>query len=129
VDDQRQESWKQQGETARSYDSRECSWSPPSFGALVTAARASTLQRFYPFTSHGVLRFRTNEQMPGDMADIAPGSIALGPDGVYQVQSGRTWAASATIALTTTDPAKAVAELERLLATWDQQDPDLRLPY
>jgi hypothetical protein len=129
VEDQLQASWDRQSKSAREHDDGEYSWGPPQFGALITAVQATSLTRFYPFTSHWVLRFRANENIPGDPADIAPGSIALGARGIYEVQSGAAWSTSATKVLATADPGEAATALERLLATWDKQRHDLRLEY
>lgn len=117
--DDLQASWERQNKDAQWHDGREITWGPPSFVALVTAAEATTLRRFYPFTSHWVLRFRTSEAVLETLATIAPGSIALSPSGLYSVQSGLAWHESATTVLTTTDPTRAADALERLLEAWD----------
>lgn len=120
MEDQLRASWQRQTALAQQHDN-DCapSWAPPSFVALVTAVEATTLSRFYPFTSHWVLRFLINDRLITDLADIAPGSIALSAGGLYEVQSGLVWAAGANTVLATADPARAAATLESLLATCD----------
>lgn len=120
VEDHLQASWERQARLAQQHDDDYApSWAPPSFAALVASAGATTLRRFYPFTSHWVLRFRITERFLMDLADIAPGSIALSAGGLYAVQSGLIWAEGANTVLTTADPVSAAATLEGLLVTWD----------
>jgi hypothetical protein len=87
-------------------------------GALVDAARKSALGRFYPFTSHASLCFRTCPRHRQGEDDALPVMIALRPGGRYVVAD--KYAPTETL-LETTSAEEAVATAVRAL-------PELRQP-
>lgn len=82
--------WDLRARAAEKWDERSrastATWVPPIMAALVERARKGTLGRFYPFTSHAALCFRSGPRhwLGGDM--VVPVSIALAPGGLYVVR-------------------------------------------
>nr|WP_257019358.1 DUF6193 family natural product biosynthesis protein [Streptomyces sp. TLI_235] len=91
-------------------------WVPPTLSAPVSAARASPLARFHPFTGHARLRFSTGPRFRPGEGTILPVSVALGTDGRFLVRAqeadGRQPPA---LVLAADTPAAAVAAVVRLL--------------
>jgi hypothetical protein len=84
---------------------------PPIMTPLVVAARRTSLSRFYPFTSHQVLRFATRDQW-WRYGESVVGPVGIGltsdPD-QYVVWRGEFFADQPpTIQLLTADPVEAV---------------------
>ncbi|MET7312686.1 DUF6193 family natural product biosynthesis protein [Streptomyces sp. NPDC005571] len=81
--------WDFQARAATQWDERSrgsaTTWVPPIMGALVDAARNSTLGRFYPFTSHARLCFSTGRRHWLGEGNVLPVCIALLPGGSYSV--------------------------------------------
>lgn len=92
---------------------------PPTLSVLVAAARASSLRRFYPFTSHGQLCLSTGPaRCSSDSAEDAPAFIARDDGATYVVYAGSLNSADIAPILVARNAQEAVAELERLLADW-----------
>ncbi|WP_380281778.1 hypothetical protein [Kitasatospora purpeofusca] len=88
----------------------------PAVLPLVRAARSSTLYRFHPFQSHGMLRFATGPgPRPGE-GRIVPVRIGVVSPGRYEV--ARLTDRHYEVLLETTDPVEAVAEAERVLSAY-----------
>jgi hypothetical protein len=110
---------------AREFDEscadRSQTWPPPIMTALVMAAAATGLRRFYPFTSHQLLRFATSPEWYLGEGAVAPGCIDLAADpDRYIVWSGQLFHEPLRNILETVDAVAAVRELDRLLAGWPE---------
>jgi hypothetical protein len=120
------QAWEWQLDSARDFDEdcadRSRTWPPPIMTALVTAAAASGLRRFFPFTSHQLLRFATSPEFYLGTGAVAPACIDLvaDPDG-YIVWWGQLFHDSLRKVLETADPAAAVTELDQLLIGWPER--------
>ncbi|MER5863134.1 DUF6193 family natural product biosynthesis protein [Kitasatospora sp. NPDC002040] len=81
--------WEFQARAAADWDERSrnsaTTWVPPILAALVDRARRSSLNRYFPFTSHAVLRFSTGPRHWLGEGAILPVAIALVPEGLYLV--------------------------------------------
>jgi len=93
-------------------------WVPPNLAALVAAARATTLTRFYPFTACSALCLSDGPRFWDGAGEVAPAFISRHRDGQYFVWRGGPYREGATLVLASADPDTAAAELERLLARW-----------
>jgi hypothetical protein len=87
--------------------------------ALVSAAMETDLCRFYPFTSHNLLRFSPSRDLHIHRARLAPVFIAVtaGPDR-YVVCAGSANAGPWDIRLETSSAAEAAVAGARLVAGW-----------
>ena len=87
---------------------------------LAAAAAETSLRRFYPFLSHHLLCLSTSPAwfLQGAVAPACIG-VANNPD-IYIVWSGQLFRDPVHNVLESTDPADAVAEVERLLAGWPE---------
>jgi hypothetical protein len=95
------------------------SWVPPILNDLASAAHATTLRRFHPFTSMNYFRMASGPRWwLGNGGTIAPAFIALHPSAGYAVWPDQPADDDVEPLLTTDDPHTAAAELERLLSTW-----------
>lgn len=101
------------------------SWVPPIKAELVRAARATALERFFPFTSMNRLCFSTFSSESKNETGVAPVYIALTGDGTYVVYEGKVWPRNDSevppAVLETTDPVAAAETAERLLANWPSE--------
>lgn len=118
--------WDRMLEEARSFDEscmdRTKSWPPPIMEDLVEAARRSALARFYPFSSHAVLRFSTAPLPDGELPPVAIG-LASQPD-EYVVWWGEGSTVTDThVQLLTTDVEEAVALAASLVSGWGTLNP------
>ncbi|WP_030274516.1 DUF6193 family natural product biosynthesis protein [Streptomyces sp. NRRL B-24484] len=109
--------WEFQMRAAADWDERSrnstTTWVPPILAALVDRARRSSLNRFFPFTSHAVLRFSTAPNHWLGAGAVLPVTVALAPEGLYIVRAG----ADGTV-LETADADEAVTAAERLVGEW-----------
>ena len=121
-----QASWDSQLEVAQVFDDGnrgDHSWVPPIMTALVTAVSNTSLRRLHPFKAMASLGLSTGAHFwePGAGVKIAPAFVSLDRDGHYNIWSGPIYpkdAEEALLVCATDDPARAAAELERLLADW-----------
>jgi hypothetical protein len=113
--------WDRWARSAADWDNRSrassTTWVPPIMGALVDAARNSALGRFYPFTSHASLCFRTCPRHRQGEDDALPVVIALRPGGRYLV--AHKHAPTETL-LETTSAEEAVATAVQALQEYRQ---------
>ena len=89
-------------------------------GVLVAAARASTLHRFFPFTSHDVLCMSSGPEWyrADPSGEVAPAFIARAAGESYVVYSGSPYSEDFYPVLSAASAEEAVAEMERLLVDW-----------
>jgi hypothetical protein len=108
-------------EDAQSFDEscmdRTKTGPPPIMEDLVEAARRSALARFYPFTSHAVLRFSTAPLPGGELPPVAIG-LAGQPDEYVVWWGDVSTMRDAHVQLLTTDAEEAVTLAALLLSGW-----------
>ncbi|MEU6233526.1 DUF6193 family natural product biosynthesis protein [Kitasatospora sp. NPDC047058] len=109
--------WEHLAAVAASWDERRGgastkSWVPPILGALVQAARSSSLGCFYPFTSHARLCFSTGPAHWLAEGEVLPICIALHPESRYVVAYKH---APTEIVLETTSAEEAVMVAVRVI--------------
>jgi Family of unknown function (DUF6193) len=97
------------------------SWVPPTLAVLVAAVRATSLTRFYPFTSHARLCFSDGPEWWSGKGQVVPAYVARNRENGYMVSRGGPYDESAAIVLSTEDAKTAAYELERLLEGWPGQ--------
>jgi hypothetical protein len=121
--------WDEMLVQARDFDTDmigEDTWPPPILTPLVRAVASSRLRRFFPYTSHAVLRFATRADFWRDEAPQPPVSIGLVPEpDEYVLWWGQLLSSveRATMLLMTADPVEAVALAELLLDAWPYDYP------
>lgn len=124
VDEELRQAWEGQLHVARAFDDDRAgrgdddAWPPPILSALVVAVQATSLRRLYPFTSHARLCLSAGPRPWEPGVSHAPAFVALESPSLYCVWSGKPYRDAPVVVLTTEDPHRAAAELERLLVGW-----------